>query len=74
MSDIHDHKRQLFDLQCVCELVTASIILFLTEVRHEDSETLDEDQVADFVVENFPSIVNSITGESDKATDEHDPG
>jgi hypothetical protein len=61
------HKKQLFDFQFVCEIVTASIILFLIEERKEDGETLDDEQVADFVLKNFPEIVDSIT--TDEASD-----
>jgi hypothetical protein len=60
------HKKQLFDFQFVCEIVASAIILFLTEERNEDSESLDEDQVADFVLKNFPVIIDSITDDSDK--------
>lgn len=59
------HKKQLFDFQFVCEIVTSAIILFLIEERHEDGETLDEEQVANFVIKNFPEIIDSIT------TDDH---
>jgi hypothetical protein len=69
-----EHKKQLFDFQFVCEIVTAAIILFLIEERHEDGETLDDEQVADFVLKNFPEIVDSITADSNEATDANDAG
>lgn len=50
-------RQSLFDLQLVCEMVVAGIILYMSEKRH----TVDEDDVADFVVEHFPQILNSIT-------------
>jgi len=54
-------KQRLFDLQLVCEMVVAGIILFSTEMQRIE---IDEDEVADFVIKNFPQILNSIT-ESD---------
>lgn len=54
-------KQRLFDLQLVCEMVVAGIILFSTEVQQVE---IDENEVADFIIKNFPQILNSIT-ESD---------
>lgn len=69
-NEMESHKKQLFDFQFVCEIVAAAIILFLTEERHEDGDSLDEDEVViNFVLKNFPVIVDSITDDSDKATD-----
>jgi hypothetical protein len=68
-NELELHKKQLFDFQFVCEIVAAAIILFLTEERHEDGDSLDEDEVVNFVLEKFPIIVDSITDDSDKAAD-----
>ena len=50
-------KQQLFDTHLVNEMIVAAIILYLTD----KSITVDEDNVADFVLKNFPQIVASIT-------------
>lgn len=50
-------KQSLFDLQLVCEMVVAGIILYMGEKQ----QVIDEDDVADFVIEHFPQILNSIT-------------
>lgn len=65
-----DAKQQLFDFQFVCEITVASIILFLTETGYEDSEQVDEQEVAEFVLKRFPEIVHSIT--DDAKTDSND--
>ena len=56
-------KNKLFDMQVVCEMLVAGIILYSSEMKHIE---VDEDEVADFVIKNFPQIVLSITedGES----------
>jgi len=51
-------KQQLFDAQVVNEMIVAAIILYLTEKGQTE---IDEDNVADFVLKNFPQIVASIT-------------
>jgi hypothetical protein len=73
-NELESHKKQLFDFQFVCEIVAAAIILFLTEERNEDGDALDEDEVVNFVLKNFPAIVDSITDDSDKAADAHTGG
>lgn len=50
-------KQSLFDLQLVCEMIVAGIILYIEEKQ----QTIDENDVADFVIEHFPQILNSIT-------------
>ena len=60
----NDAAKQLFDFQFVCEITVASIILFLTEAGYEDSEKVDEQQVAEFVLKRFPEIVRSITDDA----------
>ena len=62
-------KKQLFDTQVVSEIVTAAIISFLIEERNEQSEDVDEDKVAEFVIQNFSTIVKSITNEDNKQID-----
>jgi hypothetical protein len=69
-----NHKKQLFDYQFVCEIVTSAIILFLIEERHEVAETLDDEQVADFVIKNFPEIIDSITTDENGASNVNDAG
>jgi hypothetical protein len=50
-------RQSLFDLQLVCEMVVAGIILYMSEKQH----VVDENDVADFVIEHFPQILDSIT-------------
>ena len=64
-----EKKEQLFDINILYEIVTTAIILYLIEEKHESSESLDEEHVADFVLKHFPSIIESITNDTDKATD-----
>ena len=71
---LEHHKKQLFDFQFTCEIVASAIILFLTEERHEDSESLDEDQIADFVLKKFPAIVDSITEDTKATENDNDTG
>ncbi len=55
-------KNKLFDMQVVCEMLVAGIILYSSEMKHVE---VDEDEVADFVIKNFPQIVLSITEDAE---------
>lgn len=56
-----DYKSQLFDFQIVCEIVTAAVILYLIEEEYEDDESVNEDTIADFVINHFSKIMSTIT-------------
>jgi hypothetical protein len=62
-------KLSLFDTQLVCEMITASIILYVTEKF--PNKQFDENEVADFVLEYFPQILELVTSQ-DKESDKDD--
>lgn len=53
-----NNRNKLFDMQVVCEMLVAGIILYSSEIKHLE---VDEDEVAEFIIKNFPQIVSSIT-------------
>lgn len=57
---------QLFDIQLVCEMITAAIILH--EAEKNPNVNINENEVADFVIKYFPQIIDIVTS-TDKDDD-----
>lgn len=70
-----NQKMQLFDVQLVCEMITAAIIVYMTEKKL--NENVDEDEIADFVIRYFPQILDIVTDkdlDKDVSTDSNNSG
>jgi hypothetical protein len=59
MSD--QYKKQLFDKDLVFKITAAAITLYLLE--DNDEIEVNEKKISDFVIKNFPQIVESVTSE-----------